>query len=81
MKTAELLRVSVNILETLHKSGIKQGDYQYLGLYSEYEKMKLEGEKTTYIVAVLSDKYDICERKIYKIIHRLNKDCQNGAAV
>ena len=76
MRVIEILKLSFPILETLHKKGISVSDCKYMEMYNEYEKMKSEGNKTTYIVAVLSSKYGVCERKIYKIIKRLGNDCQ-----
>lgn len=76
MKVIEILELSSSILKTLHRIGISVGDCKYIEMYDEFERMKSEGNKTTYIVAVLSEKYGICERKIYKIINKLSKDCQ-----
>ena len=41
--------------------------------------MRAAGEKTTYIVAVLSDKYALSERKVYDIIRYLSSDCMGRA--
>lgn len=76
MRVVEILKLSFPILETLHKKGINMGDCKYMEMYNDFEKMKSNGDKTTYIVAVLSSKYNICERKVYKIISKLSKDCQ-----
>lgn len=37
--------------------------------------MKGMGYKTTYIIAHLAEKYEICERKVYKIIGKMIQDC------
>ena len=75
MKVQELLQISSSIVKALHKFGIKPSDYMYLPMYEEYKRMKSKGEKTSYIVAVLSDKYNMCERKVYKVIKKMQKDC------
>ncbi len=75
MKVKEFLKFSGEILKRLHGFGIKIEDYKYVQLIEDYERMKSEGEKTTYIVAVLSERYNMCNRKIYKILARLYKDC------
>lgn len=41
--------------------------------------MRDTGNKMTYIVAMLSDKYDVSERQVYSIIDRLGKDCKSCA--
>lgn len=76
MRVVEILELSSPTLKALHRIGISVGDCKYIEMYDEFEKMKREGNKTTYAVAVLSEKYGICERKIYKIINKLSKDCQ-----
>lgn len=40
--------------------------------------MRSNGNKMTYIVAALSEKYSVSERKVYSIIDRLGKDCKNS---
>ena len=47
--------------------GIRPDDVQYIELYNEYNKLHTNGEKVSYIVAVLSHRYGICERKVYDL--------------
>ena len=54
---------------------IKQDDIRYIDLYSEFEEMKNRGEKTTYAVLYLANKYSVCERKVYDVIKRFGKRC------
>ena len=75
MKVKELLSISEKLLKRLHASGIRIDDYQYLSLISDYEKLTDGCNKKTYVVARLSEMYGICERKIYKLLSRLYKDC------
>ena len=51
----------------------------YIDLYSEFEAMKNRGEKTTYAVLYLANKYSVCERKVYDVIKRFGKRCTFGA--
>jgi len=76
MKVAELLQLSGGILKTLHETGVKMKDYDYLPLYMDYLRMLNLGEKTTYIIATLSERYGMCERKVYQIVRRMKKDCK-----
>lgn len=69
------MKISEELLKMLHENGIAIGDYQYIPLISDYQAMKSNGDKTSYIVLVLSRKYGICERKVYKVLKRLLKDC------
>lgn len=75
MKIHELLAVSEKIIMSLHERGIKTEDVHHLPMYRDYLSMKNSGEKTTFIVAVLSERYAICERKVYKVLKRLETDC------
>lgn len=59
----------------LARLGVKQGDVRYIDLYSEFVKMKNDGEKTTYAVAYLAGRYSVCERKVYDLVKRFGKYC------
>ena len=74
MKVAELLSFAKVMLETLHKNGSHISDYEYLAMYDDYIQMKEQGNKTAYIIAVLKEKYHICERKIYKVVALMGKE-------
>ncbi len=50
-------------------------DVQYIELYNDYNRLLDEGEKVSYIVAVLAERYNVCERKVYMLIKRLQSDC------
>lgn len=79
MTLFEALKFNREPLEMLIRLGIKQDDVRYIDLYSEYETMKAQGEKTTYTVAFLAQKYSVSERKVYDIIKRFGKRCTLGA--
>ena len=57
-------------------NGGNTNDFKDVEIYSEYLKMKSLGHKVSYIVMALSDKFNICERKVYKIVSKMEKDCQ-----
>lgn len=50
-------------------------DVQYIELYNDYYRLLTEGEKVSYIVAILAERYNVCERKVYTLIKRLQSDC------
>ena len=70
MTLFEALKFNRKPLEMLISLGGKQDDLRYIDLYSEYETMKGQGEKTTY-----TQKYSVSERKVYDIIKRFGKHC------
>lgn len=74
MKIYEILSINKEFLYRLSQAGIKPDDYQYVNLFQKYREMLSAGNKTTYIVAALSEKYNISERKIYTIIQRFKQE-------
>lgn len=82
MKIYELLQFNKELLKRLCFAGIKPDDYKYADLFADYERLSQEGEKKTYIVAMLADKYGISERKVYSVINHLSQelDCKCRAA-
>ena len=59
----------------LQKLGGRQEDIRYIDLYAEFKAMKAGGDKTTYAVLHLADKYGVSERKVYDVIKRFGKQC------
>uniref|UniRef100_A0AB33JAQ4 Mor transcription activator domain-containing protein n=1 Tax=Prevotella sp. GTC17260 TaxID=3236796 RepID=A0AB33JAQ4_9BACT len=57
-------------------SGIKLEDAEYVDLYTDYTTLLDRGEKVSYIVARLSEKYAVSERKVYMLIKRFQNDCK-----
>ena len=76
MIVAELLTISQEILKVMHEIGIRTDDYKYVPLYQDYVAMKAQNLKVTYIITRLSEKYGICERKVYKVIRMMNQYCR-----
>lgn len=79
MKVYEFLSLHKDFLKMLQKFGISLDDGKWVELYHEYKKMKDMDHKMVYIVAFLSEKYEICERKVYKIIKSMERDCMIDA--
>lgn len=79
MKVYEFLSLHKEFLKMLQKFGISLDDGKWVELYHEYKKMKDMDHKMVYIVAFLSEKYEICERKVYKIIKSMERDCMIDA--
>ena len=75
MTLFEALKFNREPLEMLARLGGKPDDVNYIDLYSEFVAMKCKGEKTTYAVLHLAEKYSVCERKVYDIIKRFGKSC------
>jgi hypothetical protein len=79
MKLIEILNLNRKSLEILQKYCIKTSDVSYLQMYHEYESMMKDMLKKSYIIAHLSHKYRISERKVYYLIKKFERDCKIGA--
>lgn len=65
MKVIEILNFNRELLKRLQAAGIRLED---------------QGEKVSYAVAVLSEKYSVSERKVYALVKRFQSDCKTLAA-
>lgn len=54
-------------------------DEEFVDLYSDYTTLLTKGEKVSYIVAVLSERYAVSERKVYGLIKHFQTDCTPSA--
>ncbi|MGP1464208.1 hypothetical protein [Prevotella koreensis] len=75
MTLFEIIYFNRELIKRLQSVGFKPADCRYIELYNDYEHMYKQGEKVTYIVSRLSEKYDTSERKIYSIIKRFQTNC------
>ena len=62
-------------MKMLIKRKISLSDAHYVELYEDYVRMIADGQKVTYVVAVLAERYNISERKVYKLIRTMREDC------
>lgn len=76
MKVIEILNFNRELLTRLLESGIRLEDVRYVNLYTDYFHLLMAGEKMTYIVAILAERYGISERKVYGLIKRFQSDCK-----
>ena len=79
MTLFEILNFNKELIDRLISVGFKLDDCRYVALYADYKKMHGRGEKVTYIVSALSDRYKVSERKVYNIIKKFETDCTVGA--
>ena len=79
MTIYEILSFNKELLQRLTEYGIRAEDYRYVDLFRDFLEMVQEGNKTTYAVAILSEKYAMSERKVYDVLRRLRNDCKMRA--
>ena len=80
MKVIEIMKLGRKFFELLQKACIKLSDFEHIELYDEYTEMLGKGMKKCYIVAHLSEKYRISERKVWYVIKKFERDCNVCAA-
>ncbi len=79
MKIIEVLKFNRELIKRLKTAGIRLEDEEFVDLYTDYTTLLDHGEKVSYIVARLSDKYAVGERKVYMLIKRFQSDCKSLA--
>ena len=76
MKIIEVLKFNRELIKRLKIAGIRLEDEEFVDLYTDYTTLLSRGEKVSYIVARLSDKYAVSERMVYMLIKRFQSDCK-----
>lgn len=79
MKVVEALKIGKILLKTMQENCIRVDDCRYIELFEEYLTMTANNEKKSYIIAFLSEKYSVSERKVWYIISRFGRECKIGA--
>lgn len=71
MTQYELIKTAESLLITLNANDIDVRDVKYLGLYSDFVRLKEEGHKVGYIAYYLSAQYECSEATVYRVIKRM----------
>lgn len=79
MTVFEILKFNRELLERLGRMGVGLDDTRYIDLFSEFCDMVRSGDKVSYAVAVLADRYGVSERKVYSLLRHFRNDCSNDA--
>ena len=72
----EILNFNRELLKRLQAASIRMEDASYIDLYTDYTRLLDQGEIVSYVVAVLSEKYSVSERKVYALVKRFQSDCK-----
>lgn len=68
MRIIDAIKFNQELLKKLLDAGIKLEDAKYVNLFDDYSAMLAMGDKVSYIVVFLAQRYNICERKVYQLI-------------
>ena len=79
MTIFEAIVFNRELLARLDALGIRPADAAYVDLFADFCKMVNNGDKVSYAVAVLSERYGVCERKVYSLLKRFRSPC--GGAI
>ncbi len=79
MTAFEILKFNREMLERLGRMGVRLDDTRYIDLFSEFCDMVNSGDKVSYAVAVLADRYGVSERKVYSLLRHFRTDCSHDA--
>lgn len=74
MKIYEMIIFHRELLECLTHSGLNLRDVRYIDLFADYLQMVSSGEKVSYTIAMLAERYEISERKAYSLVKRFKGD-------
>lgn len=75
MTIFEILKFNRELLERLQKIGVRLDDTRYIDLFVDFNEMVGAGEKVSYAVVVLADRYRVSERKVYSIVKHFKREC------
>lgn len=70
MRIADFIRLHKEIMNLLSNYDVKMEDFKYIEMFEDYDSMVREGNKISYIVSYLSDKYRISEASVYRVLKR-----------
>lgn len=79
MTVFEILKFNREMLERLGRMGVRLDDTRYIDLFSEFCDMVNSGDKVSYAVAVLADRYGVSEQKVYSLLRHFRTDCSHDA--
>lgn len=79
MTIFEILNFNKELINRLRIAGIRLDDTLYIDLFADYRKLVNNGDKVSYAVAILANKYNISERKVYSILRRFKSECTFNA--
>ena len=79
MTVYEALKLCGGVIERLEKAGVRPSDHKYVALFEDYRRAKQRGEKVSYIITCLAERYDMSERSVYDVVKRLDNDCKTAS--
>lgn len=60
-------------MRVIEEQGLQVGDWKWLELYAEWQRMRSEGHKFEFIVYYLADTFNLSRSSVYRIVKRMEK--------
>lgn len=73
MTRYELIKSAESILRMCDMAGIAPSEANYLAVYEDWQRLTKEGHKKVWILAFLSQQYNISEATIKRIARKMGK--------
>lgn len=74
MTRYDLLRMNASVIKVFLTNKIRLQDADNLVVFEEYVNMRNRGEKYSYVVGVLAQKYGMTTRSVSNIVQRMKGD-------
>lgn len=75
MTRYEIIALNRELLKRLYDYGINTADFRFAEIYEDYQTMVIAGDKVRYVASMLSRRYNISERSIYRIVAAMQEEC------
>ena len=73
MTKVEFLKAFSSACKIMTENAINAAAVKYLQLFADYERMRSEGQKYSFIVYYLAQQYEVNESTIFRIVKRLKE--------
>ena len=67
-----VLKLNLNQLKMMSDFDIPAHYYRYIPMFEDYLQMRAAGEKMAYIIAVLTERYDVSDSTVKRVIKALS---------
>lgn len=74
MSVFEAIEMNCELLRRLESNGVKTCHWRLADLFSDYLAAAAAGEKMTYVVSLLAERYGMAERSVYRALRLLQRE-------
>ncbi len=74
MKVVELLKLLEKGLKEMTRHDVLRDDWRYVGMYEQYQALRLNRVKHLAAIEMLAEEYEICTRTVERVIKRLKRE-------